>query len=163
MRASYGVSFVRILEKIDGIITAPCSIYTHICTQCQESKLVSEYMPEPGAKAKRQWSQVGWMLIHHRHGLWNPSFRLILDSSVGLWVDIQSAGDLLSQTSKVRIQHSGEEDNLSLFDWKIACLCQSIKIKATNTHICTQCQESKFVNMKDIHSVSRAGAINYIP
>ena len=30
--------------------------------------------PEPGAKAKRQWSQVGWMLTHHRDGLLSSSF-----------------------------------------------------------------------------------------
>ena len=75
-----------------------------------------------------QWSQVGWMLAHHRDGLSSSTFCLIRDSSVGLWVGIQSAGDLVSQTSQLLILHSAEEDNVSPFDWKIACLCQGIKI-----------------------------------
>ena len=36
-------------------------------------------------------------------------FYLIFDNSGGLWVGIQSADDLLSPTSKVRILHSAEE------------------------------------------------------
>ena len=55
-------------------------------------------------------------------------FSLILDSSVGLSAGIQSAGDWVSETLWVRILHSAEEDNLSPFDSKIACLCQSIEI-----------------------------------
>ena len=53
---------------------------------------------------------------------------MILGSLVGLWVDIQSAGDLVSQISKVRIPHPAEEDNFSPFDSNIACVCHSIKI-----------------------------------
>ena len=53
---------------------------------------------------------------------------LILDSSVGLSAGIQSAEDWVSETLWVRILHSAEEDNLSPFDSKIACLCQSIEI-----------------------------------
>ena len=60
-------------------------------------------------------------------------FNLILDSSVGLWVGIQSLGDLVCPTSKVRILHSAEADNLSPFYSKIACLCQSIKFN--NKHV----------------------------
>ena len=52
---------------------------------------------------------------------------LVLDSSVGLWVGIQSAGELVSETSQLRILHSTEKDNWSPFDSKIACLCQSIE------------------------------------
>ena len=55
------------------------------------------------------------------------SISLILDSSVGLWVGIQSAGELVSETSQLRILHSAEEDNLSPFESKIACLCQGIE------------------------------------
>ena len=33
------------------------------------------------------------------------------------------AGDWVSETLWVRIQHSAEEDNLSPFDSKISCLC----------------------------------------
>ena len=79
-----------------------------------------------------QWSQVGWMLAHHTDGLLSSSFSLILDSSVGLWVGIQSAGDLVSQTSKVWILHSAEEDNLSPFDSKSL---PKIKSKSNNTYI----------------------------
>ena len=43
-------------------------------------------------------------------------FSFLLDSSVELWVGIQSAGDLVSQISERRILHSAEEDNLSYFD-----------------------------------------------
>ena len=68
------------------------------------------------------------MLTHHRDRLLSLSFWLILDSSVALRVGIQSAGDLVSQTSQLRIPHSAEEDNLSAFDSKITCPCRSIKI-----------------------------------
>ena len=42
--------------------------------------------------------------------------------------------DLRSQTSQLRILHSAEEDNLSPFEPKIACLCQTSKLTTTNTH-----------------------------
>ena len=60
------------------------------------------------------------------------SFSMILNSSVGLWVGIQSAGELVSQTSQLQILHSSEEDNLSPFDSKIVCLCQSTSELTTN-------------------------------
>ena len=60
-------------------------------------------------------------------------FSLILDNSVSLWAGIQSVGDLVPETSQVRILHSAEEDKLSPFDSSIACLCQSIKI-SNNKH-----------------------------
>ena len=44
----------------------------------------------------------------------------------------------LSQTSKVRILDSAEDDHMSLFDSKTACLCQSIKIN--NKHVNSQSQ-----------------------
>ena len=72
-------------------------------------------------------------------------FSLILDSSVGLSAGIQSAEDWVSETLCVRILHSAEEDNLSPFDSKIACLCQSIEInnnKYDITHRCTGTSES---------------------
>ena len=65
----------------------------------------------------------------------SSSFSLILDSSVGLSAGIQSAGDSVPETLWVRILHSAEEDKLSPFDSKIACLCQSIDIKS-NKHAC---------------------------
>ena len=69
-------------------------------------------------------------------------FSLILDSSVGLSAGIQSAGDWVSETLWVRILHSAEEDNLSPFDSKIACLCQSIEI-TNNKHVYRQSQVRK--------------------
>ena len=42
---------------------------------------------------------------------------------------IQFAGELVFETSQVRILHWAEEGNLSPFDSKIACLSQSIEIK----------------------------------
>ena len=63
-------------------------------------------------------------------------FSLILDSSVGLWVGIQSAGELVSETSQLRILHSAEEDNLSPFDSKIPCLCKSIESN-NSKRVCT--------------------------
>ena len=68
-------------------------------------------------------------------------FSLILDSSVRLSAGIQSAGHFVSETHWVRILHSAEEDNLSPFDSKIACLCQSIEIKNNNMYIARcECQ-----------------------
>ena len=57
---------------------------------------------------------------------------LILDSSVSVSVGIKSVGDSVPKTL-VQILHSAEEDNLSPFDLKIACLCQSIEIN--NKHV----------------------------
>ena len=48
-------------------------------------------------------------------GCWVQVFSLILDS----WVGIQSTGEMVSETSQLRILHSAEEDNLSPFDSKI--------------------------------------------
>ena len=53
---------------------------------------------------------------------------LMLNNSIGLSVGIESAGDLVPQTSKVRTLHLAEEDILSPFDSKIVYVCQSIKI-----------------------------------
>ena len=60
---------------------------------------------------------------------------MYLDSSVSLWAGIQSTGDLVSETSQVRILLSAEVDNLSPFDSNIACLCQSIEIN-NKKHVC---------------------------
>ena len=62
-------------------------------------------------------------------------FSLILDSSVGLSADIQSAGDSVPET-QVRILHSTEEDKLTPFVSKLACLCQSIEIN-NSKHVST--------------------------
>ena len=67
------------------------------------------------------------------------AFSLILDSSVGLSASIQSVKDWVSETLWVRILHSAEEDKLSPFDSKMACLCQSIEIK-NNKYVYRQSQ-----------------------
>ena len=79
------------------------------------------------------------MLADHRDGLSSSGFSLILDSSVGLSAGIQSAEDWVSETLWVRILHSAEEYNLSPFDSKIACLCQSIEINS-NKYVYRQSQ-----------------------
>ena len=76
------------------------------------------------------------MLADHRDGLSSSSFfSLILDSSIGLSAGIQSAGDSVPETLLVRIMHAAEEENLSPFDSKISCLCQSIETN-NNKHVC---------------------------
>ena len=69
------------------------------------------------------------MLADHRDRLSSSSFfSLILDRSFGLSAGIQSAGYSVPETLWFRILHSAEEDNLSPFDSKTACLCPSIEI-----------------------------------
>ena len=68
-------------------------------------------------------------------GCWAQLLWRILDNSPGLWVDIQSAGDLVSQTSQLRILRSAEENHLSPFDSKFKCLCQGIKINNNKHHV----------------------------
>ena len=67
------------------------------------------------------------MLADHMDRLLSSSYCLIFESSVGLSAGIQSAGDSVPETL-VPILQSTEEDNLSPFDCKIACLCHSIEI-----------------------------------
>ena len=72
------------------------------------------------AKYKQMYQDYGFSVV--------GVYLCILDSSVGLSAGIQSAEDWVSETPWVRILLSAEEDNLSPFDSKIACLCQSIEI-----------------------------------
>ena len=89
-------------------------------------------------------------------------FSLILDSSVGLSAGIQSAGDSVPETL-LRILHSEEEDNLSPFDSKIACLCQNIEINNnkyvyihthTYTYIIETAYETSIAIYRDTSTVS---------
>ena len=92
-------------------------------------------VPEAGGNATRQWGRVGCMLADHRDGL--SSSRFLSWSSIAQSV-CQWAFSLLDirfQRPWVRILHSAEEDNLSPFDSKIACLCRSIAI-SHNKHVC---------------------------
>ena len=75
-------------------------------------------------------------------------FSLILNSSVGLSAGIQSAGDLVQETLWVQILHSAEEDNLSPFDLKIACLCQCIEINNKHAHVQTLFQHTLTFHIK---------------
>ena len=81
------------------------------------------------------------MLTHHKEGLLSLNLGLILDNSVDLWVGVQSANNLGSQTSQLRILHLAEDDNWSLFNSKTVCLCQSFKIN--NKHVYRQSQVQK--------------------
>ena len=86
-----------------------------------------------------EWAEcllIMWM------GNWVQVFSLILNSSVRLAAGIQSAGpvDIWFQRPWVRILHSADED-LSLFDLKIPCLCQSIDIN--NKHVYHQSRVQK--------------------
>ena len=63
-------------------------------------------------------------------------YVLFQSCSVGLWAGIQSAGDLVSQTSKVRILHSAGE-NLSHFDPK-PLPCARALSKSNNKYLKTK-------------------------
>ena len=76
--------------------------------------------------------RVSWLTNHCGNIMY---LTLSLMISVGLSAGIQSAGDWVSETLWVRILHSAEEDNLSPFDSKIDCLCQSIEINNNNNHV----------------------------
>ena len=73
-------------------------------------------------------------------------FSLILDSSVGLSASIQSAGDLVSWTPGSNPAFC-RGTNLSPFDLKIACLCQSIEIN-NNKYVYRQSQVRKSTNSR---------------
>ena len=59
---------------------------------------------------------------------WVKVFCLILDSSVGSWVGIESAGDLVSETSQLRIL-------LSVLSFKKSLACARAS-KLTTTNLC---------------------------
>ena len=62
-----------------------------------------------------------------------------MDSWVDFWVGIQSAGDLVSETSKVRILHSAEEDKLFpgvvSFRFEITSLCETYQNQTTKIQL----------------------------
>ena len=70
------------------------------------------------------------------NGTWRPNSYswLLYIWTWGLWVSIQSAGDLVSQTSKVQILHSAGEDNLFPFDSK-SLHCAKALSKSNNKHV----------------------------
>ena len=81
------------------------------------------------------------MLADHRDGLLDSSFSLVLDSSVGLSVGIQSAGDSVPETLGSDSAFSRGRQLVS-FRFEIACLCQSIIID-NNKHVYRQSQVQK--------------------
>ena len=93
------------------------------------------------------------MLTHHRDGLLSSNFSLILDSLVGLWVGIQSAGEYVSWDVLVRILHSADEDNLSHFDSNITCLCQSIELNNNHTRTRTHTHTNGMTWRISLHSL----------
>ena len=50
-------------------------------------------------------------------------------------LEVYTLLEIQFQRPWVRILHSAEEDNLSPFDLKIACLCRGIEIN-NNKHVC---------------------------
>ena len=64
-------------------------------------------------------------------GCWVHILSLTLDSSDGLWVVIQSVGNLVSRTSQLRILLSAEEDNLSPSIRKPLACARTLKSKTT--------------------------------
>ena len=76
----------------------------------------------------RQWRQVGWVHVHRRDGQSSLSFfYLILDSLVGLWVGILSAGEwCLRRTASNPGLARGRQ--LVSFRFEMTSQCQSIKI-----------------------------------
>ena len=128
-------SKVRILHSAEEDKLSPFD--SNIACLCQCNKINNnKYVYHQSHVRKPIGSEVKWaecsLIIGT--GCWVQVFSLILDSSVSLWVGIQSAGDMVSQTSKFRILHSAEEDNLSPFNSEMACLCQSIRIN-NNIHL----------------------------
>ena len=83
--------------------------------------------------------------------------RLIVDRSVHLWVDLQSGDYFLLQTSQLRILHSSE-DNLSYFNPKIACLCQTMRLTTTNVYIArARCESQLAVKSSGLNAHSSWG------
>ena len=85
-------------------------------------------------------TRVGSILAVHRDVLSVKVFSLIFDNSVDLSVDIQSAGDLMSENLGSNPAFSRGR-NLSPFDFNNACLCQSTEIN--NNHVNRQNQVRK--------------------
>ena len=74
---------------------------------------------------------------------------MIFDSSAGLWMDIQSAGDVVFQTSNVRILHSGKEHNLPLFDSK-SLPCTRALSKSNNKYACRHATGEPFRQWRQV-------------
>ena len=86
---------------------------------CQSMKINKKHVQRQSQvrKLKPINSEVKWIdcSLIIIMGCWVHIFYLILDSSVGLWMGIPSAGDSVSQTSQLRILHSSEEKYVSLW------------------------------------------------
>ena len=112
-------------------------MYVYVCIDskiaclCQSIEINNnKYVYRPGQVRMPNGSGVRWAecLLIIGTGCRVQVFSLILDSSVGLSAGIQSAEDWVSETPWVRILLSAEEDNLSPFDSKIACLCPCTRL-----------------------------------
>ena len=67
-------------------------------TCARASKVTKTNMPIARTRCESQ-TAVGWMLAQLRDALSRSSlFKFILDKSIGLWADIQSAGECVSRT-----------------------------------------------------------------
>ena len=85
----------------------------------------------PDAKANWQWVEWAECSLIIGTGCRVQVFSMILDSSVGLSADIQSAGDLVSETLGWNPAFSRK---ITPFDSNTACLCQRIEIN-NNKHM----------------------------
>ena len=76
-RASYGVSFMNILEKIDQIITAPqCTQFFIIC-MLRYINLHEHYSPSYSPQVLYQWMSYWAVWSHVRHHVWIDSAQLV--------------------------------------------------------------------------------------
>ena len=74
-------------------------------------------------------------MTHFQISIVNPGDEcLILDSSVGLSVGIQSAGDSVPETLRVRILYSAEETTCLLLIPKSLAYARASKLTTTNMH-----------------------------
>ena len=106
-----------------GTCSAPsCSAPSHYLNQCWPDSLTHICITRPQwvNGCKPVWSSIAQSVCQR-------AFSLLANRCLG---------------SRVRILLSAEEDNLSPFDSKIACLCQSIKIN-NNKYVYRQSQVRK--------------------
>ena len=132
--------WVRILHSAEEVNLSPFD--SNIACLCQRIEINNnKYVYRQSQVQMPNGSGVRWAecFLIIGTGCRVQVYSLILDSSVGLSAGIQSAGDWCSETFWVRILHSAEEDNLSLFDSIIACVWQIIEIK-NNKYVYRQSQ-----------------------
>ena len=92
------------------------------CATASWLTTTSMYIYRQSQVRKPRGSEVKWAECSFIIGMGHRVFSLTLDSLVDLWGDIQSADDLVSQTSMVRILHLALQTSyyrLALSNWTI--------------------------------------------